>query len=85
MSCVAALVAAAGGVEFPRNVDADASLVLVLVILGAEVYATIGNTLHLISFENIISKDSNTQTLVFKELLTQTQIQVAISFSLAGA
>ena len=85
MTGMAALVAAAGGIEFPRNVDADATSVLILVILGADVDAAIGNTLHVISFENIISKDSNTQTLVFKELLTQTQIQVAIGLGLAGA
>ena len=82
---MAALVAAAGSVEFPRNVDADTSLVLILVILGADVDAAIGNSLHVISFENIVSKDGNTQTFVLKELLTQTQIQVAISLGLARA
>ena len=85
MAGVAALVAAAGGVEFPRNVDADASLVLILVVLSADVDAAIGNSLHVISFENIVSKDGNTQTFVLKELLTQTQIQIAIGLGLAGA
>ena len=85
MAGVAALVAASGRIEFPRNVDAEATSVLILVILGADVDAAIGNSLHVISLENIISKDGDTQTLVLKELLTQTQIQVAISFGLAGA
>ena len=85
MAGVAALVAAAGGIEFPRNVDADATSVLILMVLGAEVDATIGNSLHVISFENIISKDGNTQTFVLKELFAQTQIQVAIGLGLAGA
>ena len=85
MASMAALVAASGGVELPGDVDAEATLVLILVILGAEVDAAIGNSLHVISFENIVSKDGNTQTFVLKELLTQTQIQVAIGLGLAGA
>ena len=82
---VAAFVTAAGGVEFPGNVDAEATLVLILVILGADVDAAIGNSLHVISFENIISKDGNTQTFVLKELFAQTQIQIAIGLGLARA
>ena len=69
---MASLVAAAGGVEFPRDVDADTAGVIVLTELCADVDSTVGCHFRESGMQNIICKDGYAQALIFKKLFAKT-------------
>ena len=66
---MAALVAATSSVELPGNVDAHAAIVLILTVMGADVNATVGNTLQGEGLEDVIGQDSHIEALVLEEAL----------------
>ena len=67
-----AFVAAAGGVEFPRDVDADTAGVIVLTELCADVDAAVGCHLRVLRMENVVGKDGYAQALILEELFAKT-------------
>ena len=82
MTGVAALVAAAGGVEFPREVDAYSSGVAVFAELGTDIDTTIGRHFYVASVEDVVGKDVYSKALVFEELATQSEIYSTCSLRL---
>ena len=67
---MATLVAALGGVEFPREVDADATGIAILLELGTDIDASVGCHLRVLSMKNIVGQQGDTEALVFEELAT---------------
>jgi len=80
-----ALVAAAGGVEFPRDVDADTSGVIVLTELCADVDSAIGRHLCILCMQNVVGKQGDTEAFVLEELATEAEIETAGSFPLGAS
>ena len=82
---MAALVAAAGGVELPREVDADAAAIAILLELCTDIDATVCRHLYVASVEDVVSKDGYAKTLVFEELATQPEVYSACGLRLRAA
>ena len=81
---MATLVAALGGVEFPREVDADTTGVIVLFELCADIDASIGCHLRVLSMKNIVGQQGDTEALVLQELLADTEPETASCFLLGA-
>ena len=64
MSGVTALVATAGGVELPREVDANASGVAVFAELGTNVDSAVSCHLRIACVEDVVGKDGYAEALV---------------------
>lgn len=82
---MAALVAAAGGVELPREVDADAAAIAILLELCTDIDATVCRHLYVASVEDVVSKDGYAKTLVFEELLAETKVDETCCLHLSTA
>ena len=65
-----ARVAALGGVELPREVDADAAGIAILLELGTDIDAAVSRHLDVAGMENVVDKNGYAETLVFEELAT---------------
>ena len=85
MSCVTALVAALGGVELPRKVDADATGVAIFSELCTDVDAAVSRHLYVASVEDIVGKDGYAKALVLEELATQPEVYSACGLRLRAA
>jgi len=82
---VAALIATLGGVEFPREVDADAAGIAILLELGTDIDAAVSRHLDVAGMEDVIGEDGYAETLVFEELATQPEVYYACGLRLRAA
>ena len=82
---VAALVAALGGVELPRKVDADAAAVAILLELRTDVDAAVSSHFYVAGMEDVVDKDGYAEALVFEELTTQPEVYSASGLRLRAA
>ena len=80
-----ALVTAAGGIEPPREVDADATRIVVLAELSTDIDAAIGRHLRVLRMQDVVGKQGHAQTLVFEELLGETEVDEACCLYLGTA
>ena len=81
---MATLIAASCCIEFPREVDADATGVVVLFELCADIDASVGCHLCVLRMQNVIAKQGDTEAFVLQELLADTETETAISFPLVA-
>ena len=82
---MATLVAALGGVEFPREVDADATGIAILLELGTDIDAAVSRHLDVAGMEDVVGEDGYAETLVFEELATQPEVYYACGLRLRAA
>lgn len=82
---MAALVAAAGGVELPREVDADAAAIAILLELCMDIDTSVSRHLDVAGMEDVVGKDDYAKTLVFEELLAEAQVDETSCFHLSTA
>ena len=82
LSGVATLVAALGGVEFPREVDADTAGIIVLAELRANIDAAVGCHLCITGMQDILDRECYVETLVLQELPVKSEIDSASAFPL---
>ena len=82
---MAALVAALGGVELPREVDADAAGIAILPELGTDIDTSVSRHLDVAGMEDVVGKDGYAETLVFEELTTQPEVYSACGLRLRAA
>ena len=61
---MATLVAAAGSIEFPGKINADASGVAIFAELGTNVDTTVSCHLRIAGVEDVVSKDGYAEALV---------------------
>ena len=78
-------VAALGGVEFPREIDADATGVTVFAELCTDIDTSVSRHLGVAGMENVVEKDGYTEALVFEKLSTQTEVNSACGLRLRAA
>jgi len=64
LSGVAARVAALGGIDFPREVDADPAGVIILTELGTDIDAAVSRHLRIAGVEDVVGKDGYAEALV---------------------
>ena len=82
---MATLVAALGGVEFPREVDADATGIAILLELGTDIDAAVSRHLDVAGMEDVIGEDGYAEALVFEKLVTQPEVYSACGLCLRAA
>ena len=73
---MATLVAALGGVEFPREVDADATGIAILLELGTDIDAAVSRHLGVAGMQDVVGNNGNAEAFVLEELATQPQIDI---------
>ena len=71
-----ALVAALGGVELPRQVDADSTGIAILLELCTDIDATVGGHLRISGVEDVVDKKGYAEALIFEKLATQPYIDI---------
>ena len=59
---MAALIATLGGVEFPREVDADAAGIAILPELGTDIDTSVSRHLDVAGMEDVVGKDGYAET-----------------------
>ena len=69
---MATLVSALCGIEPPREVDADATGIIILAVLGADIDTAVCRAFRVLRMQNVIGENGNAETLIFQELLDKT-------------
>ena len=82
---MATLVATAGGVELPREVDTDATGIIVLAELSTHIDTAVGCHFHILRMQDVVGEDGDAQTLVFEELFAETDVDEACCLYLGAA
>ena len=78
-------VAALGGVELPRKIDADATGVAIFSELFTDVDASVSRHLYVASVEDVVDKNGYAKALVFEKLVTQPEVYYACGLRLRAA
>ena len=69
---MATLVSALRGIEPPREVDSDATGILILAVLGADIDTAVCRAFRVLRMQNVIGENGNAETPIFQELLNKT-------------
>ena len=69
---MATLVSALRGIEPPREVDADATGIIILAVLGADIDTAVCRAFRVLRMQNVIGENGNAETPIFQELLRKT-------------
>ena len=69
---MATLVSALRGVEPPREVDADATGIIILAVLGADIDTAVCRAFRVLRMQNVIGENGNAETPIFQEMLSKT-------------
>ena len=69
---MATLVSALRGIEPPREVDADATGILILAVFGANIDTAVCRAFRVLRMQNVIGENGNAETPIFQELLSKT-------------
>ena len=78
-------IAALGCIELPREVDAYAATIAILLELCTDVDAAVSRHLYVASVEDIVGKDGYAKALVFEKLATQAEVYSACGLRLRAA
>ena len=69
---MATLISALRGIEPPREVDADATGIIILAVLGADIDTAVCRAFRVLRMQNVIGENGNAETPIFQELLNKT-------------
>ena len=78
-------VAALGGVELPRKVDANATGVAIFSELCTDVDASVSRHLGVAGMQDVVGNNGNAEALVLEELATQPEVYSACGLRLRAA
>ena len=78
-------ITAASCIELPREVDAYAAAIAILLELCTDIDATVSRHLYVASVEDIVGKDGYAKALVLEELATQPEVYSACGLRLRAA
>ena len=74
---MATFVTAAGGIEFPREIDADAASVAICFRIHTIAVAVIFCSFEIIGAEDVFCQQGHAEALVFQELPAEAEVQAA--------
>ena len=69
---MATLVSALRGIEPPREIDADATGIIILAVLGADIDTAVCRAFRVLRMQNVIGENGNAETPILQELLSKT-------------
>ena len=75
-------IAALGCIELPREVDAYAAAIAILLELGTDIDAAVSRHLDVAGVEDVVGKNSYAEALVFEKLATQAEVYSACGLRL---
>ena len=78
-------IAALGCIELPREVDAYAAGITILLELCTDIDATVCGHLYVAGVEDVVGKDGYAKALVLEELTTQPEVYSACGLRLRAA